>query len=347
MKKTVVLVIVIACFSFIKKIERYQYPELLYFPKIPVHENNKLTNEGIELGRYLFYDPILSHDSSTSCASCHQQKHAFSDSPNQFSKGSKQLQTKRNTPPLFNLAWYEKMFWDGRSKTIEEQGFHPIRGEEEMGFNWIDAQERIQNSSFYLPLFQKVFGTQKIDSTLIVYAIAQFERTLISHNSKMDSASRGETYLSRQELRGYELINNQVKGNCLHCHNIDENLLGTTGKFSNNGLDMATSARDFSDPGLGATTHSDSDFGKFKIPSLRNLLFTAPYMHDGRFETLEEVLHFYNEQVQDSYTVDPRMEQVHEGKKRLNNQEIEDIIAYLITLTDSSFISNPNFSTPF
>ena len=309
----VILIISILFLGFEKKTDPtlYKYPDLIHFPKM-IPTDNPPTMEGVELGRHLFYDPILSKDSTLSCGSCHKQEKAFSDSPKTFSTGISGSLMKRNTMPLFNLPWYSNFFWDGKANTIEEQVFHPVRSHDEMDLDWKEAAQRIKENIFYLPKFYSAFGNQKIDSITISKAIAQFERTLISYNSKYDQVLRGEAYFTSQEYEGFVLINDQVKGNCLHCHTTDANALGTTAGFSNNGLDNFTTPQDFRDKGKGGITNKLSDIGLFKIPSLRNVGVTAPYMHDGRFQSLEEVLDFYTHGVNNSYNIDSKMENSHQ-----------------------------------
>ncbi len=308
---------------------------------------NPLTLEGIELGRFLFYDSVLSDQNNFSCASCHQQQYAFSDGPKTLSTGPSGIKQKRTTPPLFNLPWYQSYFWDGRAHTLEEQAYFPVRAHSELNLDWKIAERRIQKSKFYKPKFRAAFGNIRIDSSLIVKAIAQFERTLISHNSKYDQVIRGETTLTAEEFEGFVLINDQTKGDCMHCHTTDSDALGTTGKFSNNGLDSAKTFSDYPDSGLGGDTKTKSDYGKFKIPSFRNVAFTAPYMHDGRFKTLEEVLDFYSEGVVLSVNIDSKMQYAHKGGVHLNKEEKRKIILFLNTLTDSTFTTNPAYSNPF
>lgn len=340
------IVMFIFAFANTTEPQPYVFSDLKFFPKMP-QTTNVPTIEGVALGRYLFYDSILSQDFSFSCASCHQQNAAFSDGGKRFSEGINGSLTERNTLPLFNLAWYETFFWDGRANSIETQVFHPVSAHDEMNLKWGTAVKRISESSFYRPKFEAAFGEVEIDSVLVAMAIAQFERTLISSNSRFDRVLRGEAYLSPEEYEGFELMNDQTKGDCLHCHITDANALGTTGKFSNNALDAAQDKSEFKDRGKGGVSGIDNEVGQFKIPSLRNLSFTAPYMHDGRFETLDEVLNFYSEGLQSSYTVDSKMGFVHQGGAHLSQEEKKKIIAFLLTLNDSTFILNPNFSNPF
>lgn len=335
------------CFAFTTGKDRpYAFPVIPQFPEMPVNKANPVTVNGVELGRRLFYDPIFSADSSISCSSCHVQKHAFSNSPHPFSAGIGGQLQQRNTLPLFNLAWYKGLFWDGRAATIEEQVFHPLRAASEMNSSWPEVTRRIKRNKLYQKLFHEAFGSRPIDSVLISKAIAQFERTLISANAKYDQVIRREAKFTLEELEGMELVNDMTKGNCMHCHTTDGDGLGTTGLYSNNGLDEVSGTAGFKDKGLGGHTKNTADDGKFKIPSLRNLLFTAPYMHDGRFNTLEEVLDFYSEHLRNSPTIDPNLSFVPNSAPRLNRYEKQKIIAFLKTLSDSSFVENPAYSDP-
>lgn len=314
---------------------------------MPLPATNPVTVEGVALGRFLFYDPILSRDSNLSCAGCHRQEAAFSDGPNIFSKGADNTLLSRNTLPLFNLAWYPVLFWDGKAVSIEEQVFHPVRAHNEMNLKWDIATERINKSRFYRSAFKVAFGNRPIDSSLIAKAIAQFERTLLSYRSKYDRVIAGKDYFTKEEFEGFELMNDMTRGDCLHCHSTDENPLGTTLGFSNNGLDTITNPVDYKDKGRGAITGKAYDNGKFKIPSLRNAALTAPYMHDGRFATLEEVLDFYSEGVKPSANIDSKMEFAHQNGAHLSAEEKRKMMAFLLTLTDSAFVSDPAFSNPF
>lgn len=321
-------------------------PELVYFPSLP-ESDNLPTIEGVALGRYLFYDPILSKDSTFSCASCHRQEVAFSDSPNQFSLGAGGASMTRNTMPLFNLSWYPAYFWDGKAKNLTEQVFHPVSHPNEMNLDWQVAEKRINGNAFYRKLFKAAFGKVHIDSVLIAKAIAQFEQTLISNNSKYDQVIRGETLFSAEEYEGFMLVNDQSKADCLHCHPTDANALGTIARFINNGLDPVQQISEYQDPGRGEVTGKATDFGMFMVPSLRNIAVTPPYMHDGRFKTLREVLDFYSEGVNDCVNLDSRMQYVHQGGVRLTEKQKDHIIAFLHTLTDTSFLNNPAFGNPF
>ncbi|GAA4889691.1 cytochrome c peroxidase [Flaviramulus aquimarinus] len=306
-------------------------------PVIPV--DNPQTVEGIALGKKLFFDPLLSIDNTQACADCHAPEHAFSD-PDRFSDGVDGFLGTRNSMPLFNLAWNydEKFFWDGKSFSLEHQAFSPVTDPIEMKSTWAQVEQKLQQHSEYPDLFEKAFGNQAIDSTLVTKAIAQFERTLISSNSKFDKFLLGEATLTPQEQNGFNVFMDEARGDCFHCHGSDKNPLWTDNIFHNNGLDAT-----FTDLGLGAITGDPADNGKFKSPSLRNLAFTAPYMHDGRFATLEDVINHYSEGLKNSSTIDPLMKKVTQGGVGLTEQDKADLKAFLIALSDYDFINNSSF----
>ncbi|ULC59958.1 cytochrome-c peroxidase [Flaviramulus sp. BrNp1-15] len=309
-------------------------------PVIPI--DNPQTVEGIVLGKKLFFDPILSGDNTQACADCHASQNAFTDS-DRFSDGIDGSLGNRNSMPLFNLAWNydEKFFWDGSVFSLEHQAFVPVSDPIEMKSNWKDLVEELQQHPDYPNLFQQAFQTSIIDSTLVVKAIAQFERTLISSNSKFDKYLLGEVELTPEELSGFNVFMDENKGDCFHCHGSDKNPLWTDNIFHNNGLDET-----FTDLGLGAVTGDPADNGKFKSPSLRNLAFTAPYMHDGRFLTLEEVINHYSEGLKNSSTIDPLMKKVAQGGVGLSDQDKADLKAFLLSLSDYEFINNTDFTNP-
>ncbi len=341
----VIILVSIACST--NKPYTFNESGLKHFPPMPSSPENPVTVKGVELGRFLFYDPILSQDSSMSCSSCHKQKSAFSDAPVKFSSGRNGEILERNTPPLFNLAWYPALFWDGRAVSIEDQVFFPVRAHREMGLDWKLASQRLIKSSFYRKKFNQVFPGKNIDSVLVSRAIAQFERTLISCNSKYDQVLRGDIFFSKEETEGFVIINEMVQGDCMHCHLTDANAVGTILKFSNNGLDTATVPASYKDKGRGALTGKPADMGLFKIPSLRNVAITPPYMHDGRFQSLQEVLNFYSSGVHSGINTDSKMEYAYKGGVHLSEDQMKKVIAFLTTLTDSTFISNKKFSSPF
>jgi cytochrome c peroxidase len=298
-----------------------------------IPKNNPLTIEGVALGKKLFNEPLLSGNNTQSCASCHMSKFAFTDDQ-RFSKGINGSLGTRNSMPLINLLWAPKLFWDGRASTLEEQALEPVTNPIEMHETWPNAVDKLQVHPEYPELFKKAFGTTTITRELVTKAIAQFERTLISANSKYDKWLRNEVDLTPEELRGYDLFFTE-KADCFHCHG---NILFTDNLFHNNGLDAFPS-----DKGLGGVTGKSGDNGRFKTPTLRNLVFTAPYMHNGRFNTLEDVVEFYSSGIKFSATIDPLMKNVNMGGVQLTTEEKQDLVAFLKTLTDSSFVNNPQF----
>lgn len=303
-------------------------------PIIPI--DNPQTQEGIELGQRLFFDRILSSDGSQSCASCHNPQLAFTDeSPT--SRGVLGENGHRNSMPIFNLAWnYSNRFaWDGKELGLEEQALEPVSNPIEMNSNWDDVIDRLQAHPDYPRLFAEAFPNEDLTPELVTKAIAQFERTLISANSKFDRYLLGEASLTTSERNGLDVFMDEARGDCFHCHGNPNNPLWTDNEFHNNGLDAS-----FTDLGLGAVTGDPNDNGKFRSPSLRNLIYTAPYMHDGRFETLEEVIDFYSEGLQASPTIDPLMKQIDQGGVQLSAEDKADLIAFLQSLSDPSFITN-------
>ncbi|MFN4886309.1 MAG: cytochrome-c peroxidase [Bacteroidota bacterium] len=302
-------------------------------PTMAIPANNPMTYEGIALGKKLFYDPILSGDNTQSCASCHLQINGFTD-PNQFSTGIDGVQGNRNAMPLINLGWQTKFFWDGGANGLESQVLGPITNPIEMHEDLANAIAELSADADYPSLFKAAFGTEEITSQSIMRAIAQFERTLISGNSKYDKYMRGEVQLTQQELDGMNLFSDMDKGDCVHCH-----VMGSTFsdfEFRNTGLDSI-----YADAGRYIITLNENDRGKFKTPSLRNIELTAPYMHDGRFQTLLECVQHYNTGFHYSQNLDPNL--FFATKGRMTIQEMEAIVAFMKTLTDTEFITNPAF----
>ena len=306
-------------------------------PVIPT--DNPQTIEGIALGKRLFFDKILSENGTQACANCHSPQNGFTDNT-ATSDGIDGVFGTRNSMPLFNLAWNygERFNWDGKALSLERQAIEPIENPIELHSNWPNVVDRLQNHSDYPELYRLAFKTSTITKELTTKAIAQFERTLISANSKFDKYSLGQATLSPQELNGLDVFLREDKGDCFHCHGNPNNPLWTDNIFHNNGLDAT-----FLDLGLGAVTGDPNDNGKFKSPSLRNLLFTAPYMHDGRFTTIDEVINHYSEGLQSSSTIDPLMKKIDEGGVQLSDSDKADLKAFLLSLSDPSFINNPAF----
>ena len=299
------------------------------FPNMNIPSNNPMSVEGIALGEKLFKDPILSANNTQACIDCHRANSAFSD-PNQFSTGIDNIQGTRNASALINIGWNNSFNWDGSAQTLEEQAFEPVVNPIEMHNSWINVETKLNADSNYVELFKQAFSIGYIDSTHVAMAIAQFERTLISTNSKFDRFLKGEEQLTSSELSGYAIFNSE-KADCFHCHGSNmfmDNL------FHNNGLDTEP----FLDLGRGNITGDPNDNGKFRTPTLRNIEFSAPYMHDGRFSNLEEVVEHYNSGGNYSSTVDPLMKKIGIGLQ-LTNQEKQDLVSFLKTLSDDDFIS--------
>ena len=311
----------------------FETPEGFPTPIFP--DDNPLTVEGVSLGKKLFHDPILSGNNTMSCADCHFQNNAFSESA-RVSIGIDGIPGEFNASALINLAWNTSQFWDGRRITLEEQALDPVVSPIELhSMSWQQVVEELSENKTYVNLFKLAFGTEDFDSTHVVKAIAQFERTLVSSNSKFDKVMRYEAAFTPSEIRGKEIFDTE-KGDCFHCHTQP---LFTNNQFMNNGLDTD----DDMHTGRMNVSGDIFDKGKFKSPTLRNIELTGPYMHDGRFETLEEVIEHYNFGGHQSNTVDPLMKKIGIGLG-LTDQDKIDLINFLKTLTDPSFITNPNHS---
>lgn len=306
-------------------------------PTMDIPSSNPLSVEGIALGRRLFYDNILSANNTQNCGSCHQHKNYFVDSTKKFSIGVDSIQGFRNSMPLFNIGYAKNFFWDGSANSLENQVIGPITNPIEMHETMSNVVAKLQAHPQYPSLFKAAFGTETITSTLIIQAIAQFERTIISANSKFDKWKRGEATLTEQETRGLNVFLDLNKGDCTHCHSYGSTF--TDFDFKNTGLDSIPI-----DKGRAIVTKLASDEGKFKTPTLRNVEKTAPYMHDGRFNTLRECIEHYNSNFHYSKNLAPELRTI--PKNRMSEQDIDDIITFLKTLTDEEFLNNPDFDKP-
>jgi len=316
------------------------------FPQPLLPADNPLTVEGIALGRMLFYDPILSRDSTQSCASCHHADYAFTDMGKKYSVGIDGIAGKRNSMPLANLAWQEQFFWDGRAPSLRTLALVPIQDPIEMHETLPRAMEKLNRQPKYREAFRAAFGTKKASPEALGLALEQFMLTLVTGNSKFDRVMKGMETFTASEQRGLQLFNGESNPNsplrgadCFHCHG---NTLFSNFALSNNGLDSFGI-----DPGFAAVTGKATDHGKFKVPSLRNVAITFPYMHDGRFQTLRQVVEHYNTGVVvQSRNIDPSMIGFIHGLG-LTQQDITDLVAFLETLTDESFVTNPAYASPF
>lgn len=293
---------------------------------------NPLTPEKVLLGRALFYDPVLSRDSTTSCNSCHSQYTVFAHVDHTLSHGIDNKIGSRNAPALMNLAWQNNFMWDGAINHLDMQPLAPISNKDEMDSRIDSVVLKLQRSRIYPALFSKAFGDSIITGEHTLKAISQFMLTIVSSNSKYDSVMRKEKIFTEQEENGYRLF----KQNCSSCHTEP---LFTNHQFENNGLPLDTTLYDF---GKMKITLDAKDSLKFKVPSLRNIEFSYPYMHDGRFRHLSDVLKHYTEGIERNKTLSPQLQ----TPVVLSSNEKVDLTAFLLTLTDKKFLFNTEYSYP-
>ena len=319
----------------------FKNPTVRQFDNTPA--GNPVTDPGATLGRVLFYDTRLSANNAISCGSCHVQKNAFVD-PNRFSKGFEGKQTDRHAMSLVNLRYHVRgrFFWDERAGSLEEAVLVPMESKIEMGHDLTKLVEILAKDGKYPELFKKAFGDDKVTRERIGMALAQFLRAMVSYQSKYDEGLAQVTS-GRDDFPNFTVQENRGKAlfvrNCASCH-----LPGQDAHFgmitpSNNGLDQDHKT---SDGGVGDVTLNPRQLGLFKSPSLRNVERTAPYMHDGRFSTLEQVIDHYSKEVKPHPNLDPRMR-----KLNFTDSEKAALVAFLKTLTDQKFLSDPKFSDPF
>ena len=307
------------------------------FPDIIVPSDNRTTLEGVTLGRKLFYDTKLSDNQTVSCASCHQQEFGFADGGKAFSVGSQGQLGARNAPTLTNAGWLLHTFWDGRTGPLEEQAGKPVLDPLEMNGNWSTIVSRIEQDQDYPGLFALAYPDEPISAETISKALAQFQRTLISDNSKFDRFLKDPSVYNDEELIGFNIFFSE-EGECFHCHG---GALFTDNEFHNIGLDF-----NGSDPGRATVTGNSNDHAKFKTPTLRNVAVTGPYMHDGRFSSLEAVVNFYSDEVKNSSNVSSLIVGAHNGGANFNASEKQALVAFLNTLTDEAFLNNPDHADP-
>lgn len=316
-------------------------------PTLPT--DNILTVEKVRLGRMLFYNKNLSSDGTISCASCHNQKNAFSDI-NKFSIGVNGATGDRQAMAIFNMAWHDnEFFWDGRAHLLRDQSLMPIENPLEMNESLDNVIKKLNTDQAIKNQFIRAFGSFEITAEKMSLALENFMMSIISDDSKYDRYLVGLAQLTPSEERGrvlffgeYNQFFPDVSGaDCAHCHagnNFENNL------YMNNGLDEDAFFIDF---GRELVTDLATDRAKFKVPSLRNIAVTAPYMHDGRFQTLEEVVDHYNSEVKNSTTVDPALLGTTATGLMLDEQEKQDLVNFLKTLTDHTFLNNPAYSDPY
>lgn len=313
-------------------------------PQMPIPADNPLTIDGVELGRHLFYDNVLSSNNTMSCASCHLPQGAFTDNLS-VSPGVDGISGRRSSMSLLNVGFFDNgLFWDGRSSTLEEQALLPVEDEIELHNSWENVIPTLRESEMYKKLFRKAFGIEKaseIDKELAAKAIAQFERSIVSFESKFDQYLKGEVFLSDDELYGFEMYIDApgvTDAQCAHCHNLP---LMTSNDYFNNGLQAANSIEDFADKGLGEFTIA-AENGFFRAPSLRNIELSAPYMHNGSLQTLDEVIEHYASGGQFSPSKDPLLDDI-----TLNAYDKFALKEFLLTLTDRVVINEDRLQNPF
>ena len=305
------------------------------FPRPILPQDNPLTKEGVALGGKLFHDTRLSINNTQSCASCHAREHALAD-PRQFSVGAEGKTGKRNAMAIFNMAWHDGFFWDGRAKTLRDQVLMPVQDTVEMHETLPVVTAKLEKDDAMRATFSKAFGSPGVTADRMARALEQFILTQISQNSKFDRAARKVATLTAEEARGLQLFTTEfdpargLRGaDCFHCHG---GTLFSNHKFTNNGLVLAAD-----DVGRMAVTGVEGDRGKFKTPSLRNIALTAPYMHDGRFKTLEEVVEHYSTGVRKSATLDPNIAKHPDSGLQLTAEDKKALVAFLKALTDEDF----------
>jgi cytochrome c peroxidase len=302
-------------------------------PATDIFAKNPLTEEGFQLGRKLFYDGRLSKDGNFPCASCHQQFAAFANLDHDLSHGFNNNFTKRNAPPIFNLAWMKELHWDGGINHIEVQPLAPITDTSEMAETIENVIRKISADTAYKRMFKAAFGDPLINSQRMLKALAQFTGSIQSYNTKYDKVKRGEDTFSVSEQYGY----NVFKAKCNSCHTEP---LFTDNSFRNNGLN---SSKSLADNGRMRITGRWEDSLKFKVPSLRNISRTGPYMHDGRLYALSQVIEHYRSKMNN---LQPTIDKLLLNKMVISNQEKIDLLSFLYTLTDEGLTGNKRYEDP-
>lgn len=327
LKAGIALLFVVLTFAFNGKEKNTSWPK-----PIQLNDQDNETEKKVLLGRILFYDPLLSADNTVSCASCHSPYSAFAHTDHRLSHGIHDSTGTRNAPALMNLAWSKSFMWDGRAHNLDEQITFPLFHPAEMGETPAGLELKLNGSNFYRKLFSEAYGDTLITTERSIAAIRSFLLTLVSNNSRYDSIMRKQTVFSSQEYQGYRIFKKQ----CATCH---KEPLFTTGEFANNGLKPDPILQD---SGRMKVTEKATDLRLFKIPTLRNIEYTYPYMHDGRYKNLREVLNHYTDKIYSSATLDQRLAK----KIKLNDHEKSDLVAFLLCLSDKNFIYNPAYAYP-
>lgn len=330
-----------------------------FFPNVPVPADNPMTMDAVQLGRRLFYDPLLSADSTMSCSSCHLPQHNFTDLK-AVSIGIDGIAGRRSSMALLNIAYATNgLFWDGRSPSLEDQALRPVEDPIEMHNTWPQVISKLKDHPAYPALFRKAFGIKdraEISKELAAKAIAQFERILISSGtSKFDQFKQGNIDIfDDEELDGFLMYFEEAwqyglnlpDAQCFHCHG---GITLTGNNYFNNGLDSVASLDDFTDLGRFEVTGNHSDKGKFRTPTLRNIALSAPYMHDGRFQTLEELVENYSKKGFGVANEDPNLPLIglNAPNNTLSEAHKKALVKFLHTLTDTVFVKNPDIQNPF
>ena len=319
----IIFLIIKLIFHLHKQNNFLNYPN--YFPKIEYDfSNNQLSKEKIELGKILFYDPILSKNNQVSCASCHSSYNAFAHTDHKLSHGIYDQIGVRNAPSLFNLAWQREFMWDGAINHLDMQALAPINSKTEMGETTKGLINKLQKTNYYPKLFHDAFKDSIIKTEYLLKSLSQFQLTLISANSKYDSVIKGVTKFNTKEKNGYELF----KNNCNSCHTEP---LFSSYDYKNNGIQEDSLLKDL---GRFEITQNIKEKYLFKVPSLRNLKYSYPYMHDGRMKKLQTVIEHYSDIEIDNKFI------------KLNSKEKIDLIAFLLTLNDREFTLNKDHKFP-
>ena len=310
---------------------KFEIPKGWPKPAKDIFVNNPLTEQGFQLGKKLFYDGRLSRDGNFACASCHQQFAAFATYDHDFSHGYNNSFTTRNAPALFNLAWTPLLHWDGGINHIEVQPLAPLTAHNEMAENIDSVLKKLRKDTAYPKLFKAAFGTTLINSQRMLKALAQFTGSIVSYNSKYDKVIRGEATFTPAEEKGY----NFFKAKCAVCH---AEPLFTDNSFRNNGLTVNAYLNDY---GRMRITNNKNDSLKFKVPSLRNVTLTFPYMHDGRYYSIGQAIDHYRTGIDTTQaTLDPALK----NRIAISNAEKNNLIYFLFTLTDTTLTKNPRYS---
>jgi cytochrome c peroxidase len=331
-KYTVIILLLSAVFvSFKTKTALFVVPKGWPEPAYDF-KNNPLSANKIQLGRSLFYDPILSRDSTISCANCHSPFNAFTHVDHQLSHGIEGKIGTRNSPALMNLAWGKTFMWDGAVNHLDVQALAPISNALEMDENLVHVIQKLRATNLYPALFNKAYGDTAITGERVLKSISQFMLTLVSSNARYDSVMRCEKKFTKNELNGYAIF----KQNCAACHTEP---LFTNEQFENNGLYVDETLNDY---GRTKMSKNTQDSFKFKVPTLRNLKYSYPYMHDGRFKHLGQVLNHYIMGLNHNTTLSPHLQK----GIYLTDDDKYDLLAFLGTLNDKSFIANATYGFP-